>query len=308
MPSNERNIAVIFINWFHAGRTIASVARIGRWRRLHPAVFVVCNGDTPAGRASLRDACTGHARFLELPNNAGFAGGNNAGIRAALEAGFDKIALINTDAEIAEDDFATLLQAFGQVRDLAAASPLIVERDGARESVYAGGQDISRARQTRIVFGGEGSNARFTHPDHLMGTVLVTRSAAWRRVGPLDEAYFFSGEVADWCERARAQGFALAVDREARAFHDAAMAGDGARDGDYLYYSLRNRFLFIARHRVRRKAFLFARWTVIALFEAAKALATGRFNRARACLAAARDGVRGRWGARHPAGGAPGHG
>ena len=208
-----------------------------------------------------------------------------------------------TDAEIAEPDFARLLEAFDNVDGLAAVGPLIVEQRDGGEVVFAGGRDISRWRQTRIPFhrdAVEAAGTRYRQPDYVMGTAMVSDRTAWEQAGLLDERYFFSGEVADWCERVRALGFQLAVDTTARALHHSNLAGSTAREGDYLYYSLRNRFLFAARHRSGQRFRFVMRWTAIGLGEAAKAMVRGKWVRAGACLSALRDGLAGRFGRRRP--------
>jgi hypothetical protein len=75
--------------------------------------------------------------------------------------------------------------------------------------------------------------------DALSGAVLMLTAAALRRVGPLDEEYFFSFEDVDWCLRARAAGFRLGVVSAARAWH-AGAASIGRASPDRLYYAARN--------------------------------------------------------------------
>ena len=303
MGAKRHETVVVLINWFHAERTVSSIRQFEHWRKLHPRLIVVCNGDTEEGRALLRKACSKAALLIEMPENTGFSGANNAGIREALALGADRIGLINTDAEISETDFGRLLEAFDEIDHLAAAGPLVVEQQGDREIVYAGGRDISQWRQTRIQHAGNAGGAgaqRYTKPDYVMGTAMVANRAAWERVGLFDERYFFSGEVADWCERARGMGFQIAVDTTAQALHHTNLAGTAAREGGYLYYSLRNRFLFISKHRHDQRLRLYARWAATGVLEAAKAVLRGKRGRAVACLTAIRDGLAGHFGRRSP--------
>jgi GT2 family glycosyltransferase len=48
-------------------------------------------------------------RIVALDENRGFAGGCNAGIRAALDAGAGAVLLLNNDTEVAPDFLAPLL-------------------------------------------------------------------------------------------------------------------------------------------------------------------------------------------------------
>ncbi|WP_162841435.1 glycosyltransferase [Salaquimonas pukyongi] len=302
MGAEKHQLAVVLINWFHARRTLSCIHQIRKWRIVRPLLIVVCNGDTGEGRADLRKACSKRIELIEMARNTGFGGANNAGIERALALGADRILLLNCDAEIGEPDVERLLGAFGKTERLAAVGPLVVERRGKQKVEFAGGRDISQGRQTRIRHEGRNaciSSGRYVYPEYVMGTALICDRTAWEKIGQFDERYFFSGEVADWCRRAQAAGFLVAVDTTVRAIHHADMAERATREGDYLYYSLRNRFLFITKHRGGQKLPLFLRWSFIAALEAGKSLVRGKWARAGACLAAVRDGWSGRFGPRH---------
>lgn len=309
MGAKRHEPVVVVINWFHAERTLSCIRQLESWRKLHPRLIVVCNGDTAEGRALLRKACSKTVLLIEMPENTGFSGANNTGIGKALALGADRIALLNTDAEIGEADFGRLLEAFDEIDHLAAAGPLVIEQQGDLEVVYAGGRDIGKWRQTRIPHAGRSGETgaqRYTQPDYVMGTAMIVSRAAWEKVGPFDERYFFSGEVADWCERARLLGFQITVDTTARALHHTSLAGTAAREGDYLYYSLRNRFLFISKHRTGQRLPLYVHWAATGVSEAAKSVLRGKWGRAGACLSAIRDGFAGHFGKRSPGVGRPG--
>ena len=71
-------------------------------------------------------------------------------------------------------------------------------------------------------------------------------AAALERVGPLDEAYFFSFEDADWCARARRAGFGLAVVLGAVARHGENRTLP-AESPERLYYAARNHLRAVER-------------------------------------------------------------
>src|SRR5262249_60021989 len=68
-------------------------------------------------------------RIVALPENLGYAGGNNAGIRAALDAGARAILLLNNDTEVASDFLSPLLEVLNGDSRAAAVSSAIMRLD-----------------------------------------------------------------------------------------------------------------------------------------------------------------------------------
>jgi GT2 family glycosyltransferase len=111
----------------------------------------------------------------------------------------------------------------------------------------------------------------------------------------LDDDYFFGGEMADLCHRARLRGFRSVTDPRARAQHDLDRSSRD-RQTLHIYYVLRNRFLFVRKHYPRRRHWLYARWTARGILTALAALCRGNPRRARAVTLGVLDGIRGRFG------------
>ncbi len=122
------------------------------------------------------------------------------------------------------------------------------------------------------------------------------RTDLLRRLEGFHEDYFFAGEMADLCSRARELGFGSWIVPAAEAVHDLDAAGSH-RDTLYRYYSLRNRFLF-AERRVAKSARRRVRllWTLRGLARVLIALFRGRIGRARSLWIAVVDGRAGRFG------------
>ena len=92
--------------------TIACLASIKAMRKTDAVVdtIVVDNGSTNDSVFAIK---TRHpwVRVIELPDNVGFTGGNNVGIREALLRGADYVWLLNNDT-IVDVNALTILNAF----------------------------------------------------------------------------------------------------------------------------------------------------------------------------------------------------
>jgi GT2 family glycosyltransferase len=211
----------------------AAAARSTLDPTLEAKILVVENGPGP------EPALPPGIERLGLPENRGYAAGMNAGIARLRAAGCDRVLLLNNDARLAPGALRRLAEALADPR-LAAAAPVVLRaRDGRVESRGAA-FDLRWGRQRLVGHGEEAAagEARLAAAS-LPGAAMMLSVAAWDRVGPLDESYFHFFEDADWCARARAAGYGLAVVQGATALHSGGLTL-GPAAPERLYYAARN--------------------------------------------------------------------
>jgi GT2 family glycosyltransferase len=298
------DLSVIILNWHEEQQTLRCLAVLRRWETLKPAIIVVDNESSERSRAILGDALAPDA-LISSQANLGYAGGNNLGIARASQSGSPYFLLLNNDAVIEETDMVRLIDRLRDHPGIAVIGPVLHERqqDGVQCSI--GGRDIAQGVLTREVAKPEDLPGLPSYPladvDYVPGTVFLARRSLFEQIGCLDENFFFSGEIADFCRRARDAGHRVCVDLEAAARHDAGDSSLPLRDTLYVYYSLRNRFLYANKHYCSQRLKYLARWSGLCLVELCRALATGRWRKARAILLAAAHGSTGRFGNRNGA-------
>jgi GT2 family glycosyltransferase len=236
---------VVVLHWGDAADTLACLRSIARSVRVPRAVIVVDNGTGALARADVEAAAPG-ARLVVLPENRGYAGGNNAGIRAALEAGVDAVVLVNNDAVLEPDCLAALATAAADAGPRAGAVGAKILRAGDPATLWmAWGRLTWRAALVERVGEGERDGPRFADvrdADWVSGCVLLLTRAALADVGLLDERFFAYHEDVDWCTSARARGWRVVFAPAARAAH----RGGASRAVRYL--SARNTVLFARKH------------------------------------------------------------
>jgi GT2 family glycosyltransferase len=183
-----------------------------------------------------------------------------------------------------------MLQTLASAPEIGVVGPTVWHQG---KCVSMGGRDIVRYGTTHL---------RLREPpttvldvDYVPGTIALVKREVFERVGLLDEDYFFGGEMADLCHRARLCGYRSVTDPRGRALHDLARSSQ-ERDTLHIYYVVRNRFLFARKHHARQKARLYARWTMRASVTTLAALCRGNWKRARAVALGVLDGIRGRVG------------
>src|SRR6185436_948902 len=104
----SRDVWIVVLNWNRRAETLACLASLERATLDGVTIVVVDNGSRDGTVEAVRMAHP-TVRIVALEENRGFAGGCNAGIRAALDAGAGAVLLLNNDTEVAPDFLAPLL-------------------------------------------------------------------------------------------------------------------------------------------------------------------------------------------------------
>jgi GT2 family glycosyltransferase len=297
MGSTNHKLGIVILNWNDEEGSTCCLRSLSQWKATAPAIIVVDNASTDGSAAAI-EAAFPTVHLVRCKENRGYAGGNNVGIEKARQLGCHALLLLNSDAEIAEDDVLALRALLLQQEGPAVAGPAIEETSPHGKILTWGGRDIakySRTRITAVASRTEGNEKTLHAVDYVPGTILLTTLSVVDRVGTLDEAYFFSGEIADFCARARDLGIPCLIDTTVIARH-----GDNAihplRSTLYLYYTLRNRFLYadLRGGQYQRRNML--RWTAEALLMLALSLVTFKLAKSRAIILALQHGLTKQWG------------
>ena len=193
-----------------------SIDRLREWGRAHAPSFAEVAGDHAP---TVRDA-RAWLTLVALPDNRGFSGGNNAGLR--LLRARDELThflLLNNDTEVAPDYFAALARALRRRPDAGLLSGTIYHFDDRRRVWYAGGRELP----LRAMVVHRTERPRTDDPiatEFITGCALLVSRAAHDALGPLPECYFPAyGEDAEYCHRARRAGIAVLYAPEPVVYH-----------------------------------------------------------------------------------------
>lgn len=189
--------------------------------------------------------------IIENQRNLGYAGGNNAGIRAAMQRGAEYIFVINNDVAFPPDVLEKLVSAMQSDRTAAACQPLVTYYDD-KDKIWSAGTRLFLG-YPRLYCKGKrkhGLGIKKT-PFGLVGCSLLFRAQSLMEIGLFDESLFLLQEETDWCMRAAKKGLNLLVVCDAVVHHKVS-ATLGQFSEKYLYYISRNWLLVAKRHSSRR--------------------------------------------------------
>ena len=202
--------------------------------------------------------------IIRLPKNQLFCGGYNAGIRLALERGYDFVLIANADTEVVNRDFLRqLVEVADRWPQGAFFGPLVYFRQaGVIQKTCLQFPSVWRNmalwlpwRLVRSYIEGQPRDERAV--EFLNGVCVLCRAKAMKEIGLMDESFGGYVEDADWSWRALQRGWISVFSPIPSIIHHEAPSG-------YEHYSLktfllkRNTVLWYVKHGRPRSARIYA--------------------------------------------------
>ena len=228
--------------------------------------------------------------------NLGFAGGNNAGIRRALDRGADWVLLVNNDATVESGIVEALATAAEARPDAGVLACKVLFADSDRLWYAGAGFNPYLGRSRHERFGRPDEPGTLRDTVRATGAGMAVSRAAIEKAGLLDEELFLYAEDLEWCLRIKAAGFAVVYVPGARVRHRVTAASGGAGSPTASYYEARNVLAVVERHRPLPRGLTGARRALVVAPRVA--VAARRPRSAYAALRGWRDYRKGRLGRR----------
>ena len=240
------SVAIIILNWNGWRDTLACVASCRKLTWPHSRIVVVDNASTDGSEAFLRKAL-GDVEIIQSGGNLGFAGGNNTGIRHALERGADYIWLLNNDAVADPQALTVLVEAMEGNQGIGIAGSKIFYHDEPLRIWFAGGMWEKGRLHWRQRGANQIDEGQFTEPGEIgsvSGCSMLVRSAAIAKIGLMDESFFLYWEDTEWCARACMGGYRVVLVPGSHVWHKVSSSTKKNCFAQY-YYFTRNGFFFL---------------------------------------------------------------
>ena len=233
---------------------------------LNAAVWVVDNASAD-GSADMVRSRFPQVNLLASERNLGFAGGNNAALRAM---GFpdsaitvpEYVLLLNPDTEVLDDALFQMVGFMGRQPRAGAAVARLQYPDGRFQHSAFRLPDLAQiwfdffawpGRLVESFWNGRYPRALYEAGKPFavecgLGAAFLIRSAAIRQIGLMDEGFFMYGEEIDWCWRLRKASWQVYCVPNARVVHHEGQSARQFREA--MYVALwRSRFRLYHKHR-----------------------------------------------------------
>jgi hypothetical protein len=256
-------VYAVVLNWNGLDDTLACLGSLAVLNYGRLRVLVVDNGSLVSVRETIERAHP-WVEVIENPDNLGYSGGNNVGIRHGLEGGADFVWILNNDTYVEPDSLAELV-ACAQRHPRAAAvgsKVLLAQRSGVLWMTWG----RVTWRQSLISLEGQGRRdhrryGRERQVEWVPGCSILMRRTALEDLGGFAEEFFAYHEDVDWAARARSRGWEMWYAGLSRIHHGVhgSSGGEASYTGFRKYLSARNSVLYARRHgRPRQIALMVA--------------------------------------------------
>lgn len=240
-----KKIAVIILNYKVREKTLKCIKSIRSSFYQNIEIVVVDNNsgdDIAKDLENINDVI-----FIQNDQNTGYTGGNNLGIRKALDIGADYLFILNSDAWVEKNTIASLVSIAEKDRaDIVGPKILFADK---KTIWYAGGiLDLANVlgKHRGVDEKDNGQYNKEEETDYVTGAALFVHKKVFEKIGLFDEDYFMYMEDSDFCYRARKVGFKIIYNPMAIVYHENAQsAGLGSPLQDY--FLTRNRMLFASK-------------------------------------------------------------
>jgi GT2 family glycosyltransferase len=235
-----KKVTTVVLHYRHPEDTKECIRSIQKSSYEKVEIILVNNSED-----NLDELISKNLELIETGQNLGYTGGNNVGIKKALENNSDFIFILNPDTTVDVSTIKNLVEAATQE---GIYGPKIHFKNG-KEIWYAGG-----VLDTKNVLGthrgmDEKDNGQYdkeVETDFVTGAAFFATKEVFKKVGFFDDSYFLYMEDVDFCFRAKQAGYKIMYIPEAVVYHkNARSTGLGSQIQDY--YLTRNRLLFASK-------------------------------------------------------------
>ncbi len=185
--------------------------------------------------------------FLQNGKNLGYAEGNNRGILYALSQGAQAVLLLNNDTIVSPDFLTELVETkkafprggiFGS-KSLSLSLPDTIDHIGG----------FWKEEIAEFVCHDKGKPNYKSPPflvDYVSGCALLIEKQVIEKIGLLDARFFLLWEEADFCTRAKKEGFEIVAAPSSLIWHKVSASFSGKPLLHYYWW--RNRLLFLKKN------------------------------------------------------------
>lgn len=290
-------VAVVIINWNSWAHMEGCLMSLRETAYRDMTVVVVDNASSDDSVDKIA------ARFhdvviLRNEKNLGTSGGNNTGMRYALDNGFDYVWLLNNDTIVPPETLGSLVAKAEADPKLGLLTPVLYD-EHARDNVQYTGSVFQRDRFRVWHYHTLAEMPSFDNPDTwIWSTAVLIKRAVLEQIGLMDEQLFVYCDDMEFCAKAIKHGFKCGVDTASKLYHKSHFDGNQrSLPLHYYYYITRNSYICWDRYtrgwqRLRfRRQYIHEKCCEIGDFQR-----EGREDAAYAVLDGLFDGINGRGG------------
>lgn len=231
-------LSIITINYNGSENTIKLLESLKNQADKDFDVIVVDNNSSDVNKLMDYETLETNIIYIKSGRNLGYSGGNNVGIKKALENGADWVLLLNNDTWV-ESGFVEHLKANLEGREGIVGLAL----DEGERTAFAGKIEWLKPTLIHLPTSQVG-NAKSVDKLYAIGGAMLIHKSVFDKIGFLDESYFLYFEDADFCQRARGAGIPISFTPDIKISHSVSASTKKLGSPMLLRYHYRNALYF----------------------------------------------------------------
>jgi len=257
---NDALVVAVVLNWNAYDETIDCVNSLLNSSYKNLQIVIVDNHSTDDSAKIIRETFPNIKLICNKSNN-GYAGGNNLGIKYALDINADYILILNNDVTVDKSMVDILVKKLDQEPTLGVITGKVFYKDDPKRIFSGFGKFIwwrCSGVNRGTMFSRFYLHNREGKVNYISGVLFLARSEVFKSLGLLDEKYFMYFEDLEFSFRV-SQKYDLFYIPYAIAFHK---SGGGTRWSNYseiyLYYQTRNRLIVFENKNIIYRLYVIA--------------------------------------------------
>jgi len=247
---NFQSLYIVILNYNCALHTINCLRSLRNSKYKEFFIVVVDNFSSDNSKEIIISQLSQNDFFIQTESNLGYSGGNNIGIRYALQCGAKYILIINPDCEVDKNFLLPLVKTLDCNSDISIVCPLIIDRDTGLIQAFGGKMNLRFFYYERYLYKYNKSvleRGSSLEPDYVPGACFLIRSNVFHKIGEFDESFFLYFEDVDLSLKAKANGLKTLAISDSLIYHT-----DSKNRGNKSYivnfYSSRNQIWINKRY------------------------------------------------------------
>ena len=237
-------VYIIVLTWNEYNDTAECLESLGKINYSNYKIILVDNGSQDGSIQKLRKRFGKNEKIRIIANekNLGFAGGNNVGIKYAMDKGADAVLLINNDTIVDPNFLTELVKAEKENKQAGILGSKIYYEENPKRIWSAGGK-VSKLLTKGVHIGyNEIDNGQYSEMkkcDYLTACCFLIKKEVIKKIGVLADDYFLYYEDTDYCLRARKAGYDCLYTPASKIWHKISRSSKPG-SSSYIYYHTRN--------------------------------------------------------------------
>lgn len=260
-------VAFVILNYNNSQDTVECIESVQKIDYKNFEIILIDN-DSTDDSVDILSSKFPEITLIQTGINLGYAGGNNVGIKKAIDSKADYICVLNNDVVVDTNFLTILIDSIKKNPDIGIIGPRICEYSQPT-IIQSTGATINLNRGTLDIINGncEDSSIPFSllDCDYIGGACMLFSKDLIANIGYIPEDYFLFYEETEWCLKAKKLGYRVVCNTESKVIHKGS-ASIGKVSGLAEYYLYRNRVYFIKKNASVKNKLIFYPYLILTTF------------------------------------------